>query len=338
MKRLSAVSRIEQVLKRIRSASSRSADLAVAEPAEHPLHPLGVVLVHLAPEGGHVEALAHGGRVAAPEGAQGASGAAGGPPAPRSATWSTVVEVGDERVELGLVELVAVVGRHRPVREALLDLGARDRRSRSRDLVGAHAGNHVVEDRADLAVGSGVGERVAAAAARVDEERRRPASTSALAPPAAARCWAAGSLVAGTFRASLPDAGVGIGRLACRVAGLRLLVWMSSACDSFAASWFSARRSACSKRDVCRAPKPVSTTHEAIGTITILSWRGAREVLRSACPGRRDRARAARGSRRLRRAGPCRRRSPRWRGARSVCDDGGHCGRDPTGQRARKRR
>ena len=54
MKRLSADSRIEQVLKRIRSASARSAAPRVAERLEHPLHPLGVVLVHLAPEGRHV--------------------------------------------------------------------------------------------------------------------------------------------------------------------------------------------------------------------------------------------------------------------------------------------
>ena len=57
MKRLSADSRIEQVLKRIRSASARSAACRVAERLEHPLHPLGVVLVHLAPEGGDVVAL-----------------------------------------------------------------------------------------------------------------------------------------------------------------------------------------------------------------------------------------------------------------------------------------
>ena len=57
MKRLSADSRIEQVLKRIRSASVALAGLRVAERGEHALHPLGVVLVHLAPEGRHVEAL-----------------------------------------------------------------------------------------------------------------------------------------------------------------------------------------------------------------------------------------------------------------------------------------
>ena len=57
MKRLSADSRIEQVLKRIRSASSRSCAGLVAERLEHPPHPLGVVLVHLAPEGGDVVAL-----------------------------------------------------------------------------------------------------------------------------------------------------------------------------------------------------------------------------------------------------------------------------------------
>ena len=58
MKRLSALSRIEQVLNRIRSASARSAASLVAERLEHPLHPLGVVLVHLAPERGDVIALA----------------------------------------------------------------------------------------------------------------------------------------------------------------------------------------------------------------------------------------------------------------------------------------
>ena len=60
MKRSSAFSRIEQVLNRIRSASSRSGASRVAERLEHALHALGVVLVHLAPEGGDVEAL-HGG-------------------------------------------------------------------------------------------------------------------------------------------------------------------------------------------------------------------------------------------------------------------------------------
>ena len=55
--RLSAFSRIEQVLKRIRSAPSRSRRLAVAERLEHALHPLRVVLVHLAPEGGQVVRL-----------------------------------------------------------------------------------------------------------------------------------------------------------------------------------------------------------------------------------------------------------------------------------------
>ena len=54
--RLSADSRIEQVLKRIRSAPSRSARLLVAERLEHALHALGVVLVHLAAEGGDVVA------------------------------------------------------------------------------------------------------------------------------------------------------------------------------------------------------------------------------------------------------------------------------------------
>ena len=50
MKRLSAVSRIEHVLNRIRSASRALGRLRVAERLEHPLHPLGVVLVHLAAE------------------------------------------------------------------------------------------------------------------------------------------------------------------------------------------------------------------------------------------------------------------------------------------------
>ena len=54
MKRLSADSRIEQVLKRIRSASSRLLGGLVAERLEHSLHPLGVVHVHLAPERGDV--------------------------------------------------------------------------------------------------------------------------------------------------------------------------------------------------------------------------------------------------------------------------------------------
>ena len=55
--RSSAFSRIEQVLKRIRSASARSGDLAVADRLEHALHPLGVVLVHLAAERRDVERL-----------------------------------------------------------------------------------------------------------------------------------------------------------------------------------------------------------------------------------------------------------------------------------------
>ena len=59
-KRSSAFSRIEQVLKRIRSASARSGTSRVAERLEHPLHALGVVLVHLAPEGGDVEATSPG--------------------------------------------------------------------------------------------------------------------------------------------------------------------------------------------------------------------------------------------------------------------------------------
>ena len=54
MKRLSADSRIEQVLNRIRSARVALGDLLVAERVEHPLHPLGVVLVHLTPERGDV--------------------------------------------------------------------------------------------------------------------------------------------------------------------------------------------------------------------------------------------------------------------------------------------
>ena len=68
MKRLSADSRIEQVLKRIRSASSRLSRLLVAERLEHSLHPLGVVHVHLAPERGDVVSLAtppYGGEVSA---------------------------------------------------------------------------------------------------------------------------------------------------------------------------------------------------------------------------------------------------------------------------------
>ena len=56
MKRESADSRIEQVLKRIRSASSRSGASVVAERLEHAAHALRVVLVHLAPEGGYVVA------------------------------------------------------------------------------------------------------------------------------------------------------------------------------------------------------------------------------------------------------------------------------------------
>ena len=56
-KRSSAFSRIEQVLKRIRSASRALGGLAVAERLEHALHALGVVLVHLAPERGDVVAL-----------------------------------------------------------------------------------------------------------------------------------------------------------------------------------------------------------------------------------------------------------------------------------------
>ena len=57
MKRLSAASRIEQVLNRISSASRPLGRLRVAERLEHPLHPLGVVLVHLAAEGRQVVAL-----------------------------------------------------------------------------------------------------------------------------------------------------------------------------------------------------------------------------------------------------------------------------------------
>ena len=56
-KRSSAFSRIEQVLNRIRSASSRAGHLGVADRLEHALHVLGVVLVHLTAEGGDVEAL-----------------------------------------------------------------------------------------------------------------------------------------------------------------------------------------------------------------------------------------------------------------------------------------
>ena len=56
MKRESADSRIEQVLKRIRSAPSRSGASVVAERLEHAAHALRVVLVHLAPEGGYVVA------------------------------------------------------------------------------------------------------------------------------------------------------------------------------------------------------------------------------------------------------------------------------------------
>jgi hypothetical protein len=40
--------------------------LRVAERVEHPLHPLGVVLVHLAPEGGQVVAAGHGLRITHP--------------------------------------------------------------------------------------------------------------------------------------------------------------------------------------------------------------------------------------------------------------------------------
>ena len=57
MKRCRPFSRIEHVLNRIRSASSRVGGLGVAERLEHPLHPLGVVLVHLTAERGHVVAL-----------------------------------------------------------------------------------------------------------------------------------------------------------------------------------------------------------------------------------------------------------------------------------------
>jgi hypothetical protein len=71
MKRSSAFSRIEQVLKRMRSASRGSAP-RVAERLEHALHPLGVVLVHLAPEGGDVVALHR-----APKGTSAVSGSSG---------------------------------------------------------------------------------------------------------------------------------------------------------------------------------------------------------------------------------------------------------------------
>ena len=76
MKRLSAVSRIEQVLNRIRSASRALGRLAVAERLEHALHPLGVVLVHLAAERRQVVAC-HADRVAAWRGLQGPRWAAG---------------------------------------------------------------------------------------------------------------------------------------------------------------------------------------------------------------------------------------------------------------------
>ena len=56
MNRLSADSRIEQVLKRIRSASRALGGLLVAERLEHAAHALGVVLVHLAAERGDVVA------------------------------------------------------------------------------------------------------------------------------------------------------------------------------------------------------------------------------------------------------------------------------------------
>ena len=58
-RRLSAASRIEQVLKRIRSAIGACRRLGVAERLEHPAHALGVVLVHLAAERGDVERLSH---------------------------------------------------------------------------------------------------------------------------------------------------------------------------------------------------------------------------------------------------------------------------------------
>ena len=56
-KRLSAASRIEQVLNRIRSALVAARGLGVAERLEHALDPLGVVLVHLAAERRHVVAF-----------------------------------------------------------------------------------------------------------------------------------------------------------------------------------------------------------------------------------------------------------------------------------------